>query len=151
MVSVEDLPTLVKNNKLLIVDAYKEGDECNYVSYDRIKYVKGCAKPFFTDSIEWTNYKSFMNAKASGRLCVQAFQMSGYTQVDKVPAAKISEESAKRLLAQIKRTLTLYSDKIGYSYADYVAYEQKKEVTQLRELILLRTSFLKSCIKKIKS
>jgi len=150
IIDFRKIPQYCTENNLLIVSNWQNGNECIYVSYERTKYRKGCQVPFYTDSVKWDKYEHLKKAKIEGRLCVETFQFSGYTQVEKLPETSLDEESAANLLNQIQRTLKVYRQKLDVTFEDYLAYEKSKDVKTIDEEIFFRTAFLNMCIKKIK-
>lgn len=143
------IPEFTKSNKLMIVAKPKEGRTCILIRYEEMKFLPGCEEPFFSASIDWTQFKNIQAAKKEGKLCLVSVQSSGYTQVEKIPSAQLTKKSADMLLKKINRVLTAYPDKIGVTFEQYKAYESKKNLSELKDIIILRTSFLNKCRNKI--
>ncbi len=150
IIPLNELQAACKSNKFLIVGKWKESSTCVKIRYEQRKYLKGCEIPFLTDSINWALYAEISKAIADKRLCLESVQFSNYTQVEKMPEATNSAQSAQQLLVQIERVLNVYSDKIGINYLQYLAFESKVNVDSTEKALEARTKFLSKCLQKIK-
>jgi len=137
--------------KLIILSSYKPETGCLQIAYAKKKYPKGCGTAFYPDSVNFTPFAHYQKALQKGQLCVTTVEGSGFTQVDKIQNIAITEQSATELLALIKRTTDLYSDVLGVTYAQYVAFEKKKNLKTLAEIISVRVKFLTLSNERIKS
>ena len=144
------LPTLAKSNKLLIVGDFFEGDKCIFMMYPKVKFLAGCEEPFITPAIDWKLYPNLDQASKEGTVCIEAIQSSGFTQVEKIPGVELTQKSADMLLAKIERVLVAYEAEIGITFEQYENFEKKKSLTNLNDIILLRTAFINKCRTRIK-
>lgn len=147
---LSEIPALCKDNKMIIVSKWKEGSTCVKIGFESQKYLKGCPVPVYSDSVSWDGFKNLNKAISEEKVCVKRHQFSNYTQVEKIPDAEFSDESALLLLHQIERFLTAYGTQVGASYPDYVAYEKSKNIASTQQAVQFRTAFLNKCLAKVK-
>ncbi len=146
---IMQIPKHLTDNDHLIVDPYKEGDECIYATYLKLKYNKGCKKPAVLMEVDLSPYQNISRARKEGKLCMMSIDGKGYTQVDEIPDAKINKKTADMLLNKIERVIHAYGSELGVTYPQYQAYEKTKNIEDLKGLIRLRTLFLNTCKKKL--
>ena len=141
----------VYQGKMIIISAYKKEDGCLYLTYAKKKYPKGCQIAFYPDSVDFGAYPNFQKALTENKLCIIKMDGSGFTQVEKIQKADVSEKSAADLLAMIKRTTDLYGDVLKVTYPQYLAYEKSKNLKTLKEVVSIRVQFLKLSKEKIQN
>ena len=146
---LNQIPQLVAANKYLILSEFNPGDTCLYATYQKLKYLKGCTKPAVLMEVDLSPYGNLAEAKRKGKLFLSSIQTSGFTQVDKVSSASLTQKSADQLLNKIERLLSVYHDELGVTFDQYVTFEKKKDLKDIKDIILIRTTFLNKCSQKI--
>jgi hypothetical protein len=148
-ITIDKIPDAY-TGKFIIISPHKKEDGCLYLTYAKKKYPKGCQIAFYPDSVDFGAYPNFQKALTENKLCIIKMDGSGFTQVEKIQNADVSEKSAADLLAMIKRTTDLYSDVLGVTYPQYLAYEKSKNLSTLKQVVSIRVQFLNLSKERIK-